>query len=80
VADAFVEEAERVAAPAGARCLLAGAQLARGMAALGAGRVDAYDSLSRPFDPADLAYHPAIRCFAVGDLAEAVVARAGPAR
>jgi DNA-binding CsgD family transcriptional regulator len=76
VADAFAEEAERVAAPAGARCLLAGAQLARGMAALGAGRIDAYDSLSRLFDPADLAYHPAIRCFAVGDLVEAAV-RAG---
>src|SRR5262249_50263382 len=31
---------------------------------------------SRLFDPADLAYHPAIRCFAVGDLVEAAV-RAG---
>lgn len=54
VVDAFAGEAERVAAPAGARCLLAGAQLARGMAALGAGggrRVRLAEPAVRPGRP-----------------------------
>jgi DNA-binding CsgD family transcriptional regulator len=42
--------------------------------ALGVGRHgDAYEHLRRVFDPADPAYHPFIRCWAIGDLAEAAV-------
>ena len=64
--------AEQAAAPLGAKFLLAIAQLARGQAALGVGRHgDAYQHLKRVFDPADAAYHPFIRTWAIGDLAEA---------
>jgi hypothetical protein len=56
------------------RHVLGAVQLARGLAALGGGRyADAFADLLRMFEPADPAYHPAVRCFAVGDLAEAAV-------
>ena len=72
VADTQAAEAERAVSPIGARFLLAIAQLARGLAALGVGRHDdAYQHLRRVFDPADAAYHPFIRTWAIGDLAEA---------
>jgi DNA-binding CsgD family transcriptional regulator len=72
VADAQAAEAEQTVSPIGARFLLAIAQLARGLAALGVGRHDdAYQHLGRVFDPADAAYHPFIRTWAIGDLAEA---------
>jgi DNA-binding CsgD family transcriptional regulator len=72
VANAQAATAEQAAAPLGARFLLAIAQLARGQAALGAGRHgDAYRHLERVFDPADPAYHPFIRTWTIGDLAEA---------
>ena len=52
--------------------LLALVQLARGTAALGAGRHDeAYEQLARIFDPHDAAYHPHLRAWALVDLAEA---------
>jgi DNA-binding CsgD family transcriptional regulator len=52
--------------------LLALVQLARGAAALGAGRHDeAYEQLARIFDPQDAAYHPQLRGWALVDLAEA---------
>ena len=52
--------------------LLAQVQLARGTAALGAGRYDeAYEQLARIFDPQDPAYHPHLRAWALADLAEA---------
>jgi DNA-binding CsgD family transcriptional regulator len=52
--------------------LLALVQLARGTAALGAGRYDeAYEHLARIFDPQDAAYHPHVRPWALVDLAEA---------
>jgi DNA-binding CsgD family transcriptional regulator len=77
VADAQAAEAEQAVSPIGARFLLAIAQLARGLAALGVGRHDdAYQHLRRVFDPADAAYHPFIRTWAIGDLAEAA-ARSG---
>jgi DNA-binding CsgD family transcriptional regulator len=64
--------AERVALPAGASVVLAAAQCARGLSALGHGRhADAYDQLRRLFDPGDSAYHHMLRCWAIGDLAEA---------
>jgi DNA-binding CsgD family transcriptional regulator len=72
VANAHAAEAEQAVSPIGARFLLAIAQLARGLAALGVGRHDnAYQHLRRVFDPADAAYHPFIRTWAIGDLAEA---------
>ncbi len=70
-------DAERVSLPVAARPVLATVQHARGLAALAGGRyADAYESLRRMYDPGDLSYHLALRCFAVGDLAEAAV-RAG---
>ncbi|MFA1538124.1 helix-turn-helix transcriptional regulator [Actinomadura monticuli] len=66
--------AEQVALPVGARPVLATVQLARGLAALGEGRyADAYDHLRRMHDPADPAFHLALRCFAVAELADAAV-------
>jgi DNA-binding CsgD family transcriptional regulator len=71
-AGALACEAERVSVPIGASAVLAAVQLARGLAALGGGRpADALGHLRRIHDPADPAYHVAVRCFTVGDLAEA---------
>jgi ATP/maltotriose-dependent transcriptional regulator MalT len=65
-------EAERFALPAGTTAILAQVQVARGWSALGQGRhADAYDQLRRLFDPGDSAYHRMLRCWALGDLAEA---------
>lgn len=65
-------EAEQSGLPVGARPVLAGAQLARGLAALGAGRFDeAYTQLRRLHDPADPCYQVALRCFAIADLVDA---------
>src|ERR1700722_3666852 len=64
--------AEEICVPIGASAVLAAAQLARGLAALGAGRpADALEPLRRIHDPADPAYHYGVRCYTVGDLAEA---------
>ncbi|GAA1616204.1 ATP-binding protein [Actinoplanes couchii] len=72
-------EAERAALPGAAHAVLAAVQIARGSAALADGRnEDALDELQRVFDPADPAYHRAIRCNAVGDLAEAAVRSGRP--
>jgi DNA-binding CsgD family transcriptional regulator/tetratricopeptide (TPR) repeat protein len=72
-------EAERAALPVGARPVLATIQCARGVAALGEGRfTDAYGHLRRMHDPADPAYHVALRCYAIAELAEAA-ARSGNA-
>ena len=71
-AAAHAAQAEQVSVPIGASAVLAAAQLARGLAALGGGRpADALGHLRRIHDPADPAYHVAIRCFTIGDLAEA---------
>jgi DNA-binding NarL/FixJ family response regulator len=65
-------QAERVLLTAALPPLLAQVQLARGTAALGAGRYDeAYEHLARIFDPQDAAYHPHLRAWALVDLAEA---------
>ena len=64
--------AERVLLMGGVPPLLALVQLARGTAALGAGRYDeAYEQLARIFDPHDAAHHPHLRAWALVDLAEA---------
>ena len=71
-ATALAAHAERGGVPVGANAVLATAQFARGLAGLSAGRAaDAFQHLRRIHDPADPAYHYAIRCFTIGDLAEA---------
>jgi DNA-binding CsgD family transcriptional regulator len=51
---------------------LAFAQIARGLTALGRGGFDdAYGHLRRMFDPSDIAFHPFVRSWMIGDLAEA---------
>jgi ATP/maltotriose-dependent transcriptional regulator MalT len=71
-AEAFAAKAERVLLPAGVMPMLALVQQARGMADLAGGRhADAYGQLRRVFDPTDIAHHPFIRCWLIGDLAEA---------
>jgi DNA-binding CsgD family transcriptional regulator/tetratricopeptide (TPR) repeat protein len=73
-AEAAAAEAERTCVPLRASAVLAAAQLARGLACLGAGRpVDAVAHLRRIHDPADPAYHYAVRCYTIGDLAEAAL-------
>ena len=73
-AEALAAEAERAALAVAARPVLATVRHARGLAALGGGRhAEAYEQLRRMYDPADPSHHPALRCYAVGDLAEAAV-------
>jgi DNA-binding CsgD family transcriptional regulator len=67
-------EAERIAAPVGANCIVAMAQFGRVSAALGASRHDeAYAAAERLFDPTDPAHHPAMAAWIIGDLAEAAL-------
>jgi len=71
-AEAIAAKAEQTAIPIGASAVLAATQLARGLAALGAGRpADAVAHLRRIHDRGDPAYHYVIRYFTIGDLAEA---------
>jgi DNA-binding CsgD family transcriptional regulator/tetratricopeptide (TPR) repeat protein len=73
-ARALAARAEEICVPIGAGAVLAATQLARGLAALGAGRpADALEHLRRIHDPADPAYHYGVRCYTVGDLAEAAL-------
>jgi DNA-binding CsgD family transcriptional regulator/tetratricopeptide (TPR) repeat protein len=73
-AETSAAKAEQTAIPIEASGLLAATQLARGLAAFGAGRpADALAHLRRIHDRADPAYHYAIRCYTIGDLAEAAV-------
>jgi DNA-binding CsgD family transcriptional regulator len=73
-AEAAAAEAEQVCVPLRASAVLAATQLARGLACLGAGRpADAVAHLRRIHDPADPAYHCAIRCCTIGDLVEAAL-------
>lgn len=69
-------DAERVAlrTPIAASSLLAGIQLARGLAELGAGRYEqAYGELRRVFDPADTAFHRVQQLWTLSYLAEAAI-------
>ncbi|WP_033254397.1 AAA family ATPase [Kitasatospora phosalacinea] len=73
-AEAWAAEAERAALPSGGRPVLAILQTARGQAALCEGRYgDAFGHLHRVFDPADPAFHPWLRFYAVAELVEAAV-------
>ena len=72
VAERLATEAERLLMPLVAHPTLAFVQLTRGLTALTGGRhTDAYEHLRRIGDPADAAYHPFLRCWALGDLIEA---------
>ncbi|WP_027344108.1 AAA family ATPase [Hamadaea tsunoensis] len=71
---ALTEQGERVLLSAGAHPQLSLVMQARGVAALGAGRhEEAFDHLSRVFDPADVAYHPYMRFVTLAPLVEAGV-------
>ena len=71
-AEAFAAKAEAVLVQTGMRPMLALVQQARGIVDLAGGRhADAYGQLQRVFDPTDVAYHPLIRCWLIGELAEA---------
>jgi DNA-binding CsgD family transcriptional regulator len=74
LAESLTNAVERVLIPMGANPLLALVQIAHGFTALGAGHYsDAFDHLARIFDPKDVAYHAAVRFWAVADLAEAAL-------
>ena len=71
-AEAFAGKAEAVLVQTGLKPMLALVQQARGIVDLAAGRhADAYGQLRRVFDQTDVAYHPLIRCWLIGELAEA---------
>ncbi len=72
LAQRLAAEAEGVTLPVGGRAVLSAAQLARGFAALSAGRyADAYANFRRMFDPADPAYHHGERLWGLADYVEA---------
>lgn len=73
-AEAAAARAERQGLAAGTHTTVALAQVGRVLAALGAGRHDdAYASAARLFDVGDPAYHPVIRTWIIGELAEAAL-------
>ena len=70
--DTLATEAERLGTPVAARPVLATAQHARALAALGAGdHSQALARLLRMHDPADPSYQLALRCHTIADLADA---------
>jgi DNA-binding CsgD family transcriptional regulator len=67
-------QAERLVLSIGANFLLAMLQLARGIAAIGAGRhLEALEHLRRLFAPADPAFNSGLQFFALADFVEAAV-------
>jgi DNA-binding CsgD family transcriptional regulator len=73
-ATALALDAERIGLAAAARPVLATAQRARALAALGEGRYgDAFADLRRMFDPADPTYQLALRCYVLPELADAAL-------
>ncbi|HEX9413545.1 MAG TPA: AAA family ATPase, partial [Ktedonobacterales bacterium] len=74
LAEALAAGAERVFLPMAANPMLALVQVVRGLAALCDARyATAYECLHRIFDPTDVAYHPMVRCWVIGDLVEAAI-------
>lgn len=72
--EALATQAERLILSMGASFLLAMLQLARGIAALGAGRHwEAFEHLRRLFAPADPAFNSGLQFFALADFVEAAV-------
>ncbi len=73
-AETLAAGSERILLFAGLAPLLALVQLARGIAALGAGRhAEAYECLARIFDPGDQAHHPHLRAWVLADMVEAAL-------
>jgi DNA-binding CsgD family transcriptional regulator len=71
-AESSAVDAERTIRVASAAPMLSLTQLARGATSLTAGRyAEAFAHLWRVFDPADIAYHPVVRAWGIGDLVEA---------
>jgi DNA-binding NarL/FixJ family response regulator len=67
-------EAEQVIRAESAHPMLALVQLARGATSISAGHyAEAFEHLWRVFDPTDIAFHPVVRCWAVGDLVDAAM-------
>ncbi|XVU29521.1 ATP-binding protein [Actinoplanes sp. CA-054009] len=74
IATQVADGAEKALLGAGMHGMLCLVQLIRGTTTLASGNATAaFDHLCRTFDPADMAYHPTIRFWAVGTLAEAAV-------
>jgi DNA-binding CsgD family transcriptional regulator len=72
--EAFATQAERLVLSSGASFLLAMLQMARGIAAIGAGRhSEAFEHLQRLFAPADPAFNAGLQFFALADFVEAAV-------
>jgi DNA-binding CsgD family transcriptional regulator len=72
--EAYATQAERLLLSIGASFLLAMVQLARGIAAIGAGRhLEAFEHLRRLFAPADPAFNSGLQFFALADFVEAAV-------
>jgi DNA-binding CsgD family transcriptional regulator len=72
--ESYAAQAEKLIIGIGANFLLAMLQLARGVAALGAGRHDAaYEHLRRLFAPADPAFNARLQFFGLADFVEAAV-------
>jgi DNA-binding CsgD family transcriptional regulator len=72
--EALAAQAERLILSIGASFLLAMLQLARGIAAIGAGRHgEAFEHLRRLFAPADPAFNSGLQFFALADFVEAAV-------
>ncbi len=68
----LLAQVSAIALPLGASAVLCGAQLARGVAAIGAGRyAEAFDQLLRLYDPSDPSYHHFQSSWGIGDLADA---------
>lgn len=71
---AYAAQAERLVVSVGASFLLAMLQIARGTAAIGAGRHwEAYEHLRRLFIPADPAFNSGLQFFGLADFVEAAV-------
>lgn len=68
-------EGARIGTEIGSASPLLFVQLGRGLSALSVGRSqEAYEELSRLFDPSDASHHTLWSAFAIGDLADAAVA------
>ena len=73
-AEELVTAAERILLPMGANPLLALVQFARGRAAIARSRYsEAFEHLSRLFDPADISHHPFVGGWAIADYVDAAV-------
>jgi DNA-binding CsgD family transcriptional regulator len=74
VVEELTEAVERASLPAGAAVVLALAQYARGLAALGQGlHEEGYEQLRRIYQPGDPSQHHQVGCYVIGDFTEAAI-------